>query len=66
MGCVSTKDAKKHGLTVMEKKERERPITKNKKGDNTENNQNDKNKKNNEKLTNKGGLMKKSETINNE
>ena len=31
MGCVSAKDAQKHGLTVLEKRAREKPISRNKK-----------------------------------
>ena len=36
MGCVSSKDAKKHGLTVLEKKDREKPLARQKKSDKSE------------------------------
>ena len=36
MGCVSSKDAKKHGLTVMEKKDREKPLARQKKPETSE------------------------------
>lgn len=36
MGCVSTKDAKKHGLTVLEKKDREKPLARQKKQEGSE------------------------------